>query len=798
MIVDNGNSNEGGCNFLPQGTQQLTCPSGYTMQGTTCIPPLVQPPDYPATQELTCPSGGALQGATPATPNYSCPNGGTYNASTGMCHPPAQQEPNSSATPICPTGFYMSSSGVCQPDPAEWETYGMGLGPDDIDDWMSYGLFSTGSCYINGQYKGEYTIVYPNYNGGGGCIDSGDGTCGGGLFLDGPCANPPPVSYQCPAGYTISGSTCIPPVTQPPDYPASNNPTCPAGSTLQGTQCVLPQGATCQLPPLPVDTNIICQNGGALEGVAGGNINYKCGEDATFSQSIQMCVPNYVPVETTGTCDPNWHFAGTGVGGTGGLACFPDPSQLVFKYTTFEYCPLDGGEYEIDVYSLPNGSEYIIWTNNNNGFGACLNLGKEPTLTCPVGYTRSGTTCIPPTVPPYPPEKEVTCPSGYTVSGDYCIAPEGAQCALPPSQPISTPSCPATYTFSSGQCIAPLTTATETFSCSQGGTHQGNQCVFDPLPATENLACDPGETLVNRQCIPDKVDATKNLTCPTGGTIQGTQCVIPPVPATENLACNPGESLSNRQCISPSYPANQNLSCDPGTTISGTQCIPDKTPATPNYTCPAGGTIQGTECVFPPVDVNVSYTCPPGATVSGKECIPPIYEATEHLSCQSGQELVNGRCQAPSTQADQTLKCGPDQTLSGTLCYGSLGATYPADQSQSCPTGGALQGNQCVFASTAATASYSCIEPTDTLNGTQCVPPPYGATTYYTCPSLTDVLDEQTCTPPSTPAEVTYSCTDGSQVSGDMCIPFSKAECEWINTCGPYEERAGIAIGNPE
>lgn len=70
-----------------------SCPSGYTLSGTTCYPPTVTPPPTNATVTYNCPTGYTLSGTTctkpdtAATVTYTCGSGMTLSGST--CTPAA-------------------------------------------------------------------------------------------------------------------------------------------------------------------------------------------------------------------------------------------------------------------------------------------------------------------------------------------------------------------------------------------------------------------------------------------------------------------------------------------------------------------------------------------------------------------------------------------------------------------------------------------------------------------------------------------------------------------------------------
>lgn len=145
------------CNIL-----YYTCPSGYTLSGSLCYPPLVTPPPTAATPVYSCPSGSALNGTSCQASSYnasvsnSCPAGTTLSGTTCL-YPTAA----ATASYSCPVGNALSGT-QCYPPP-------------------------TGA-----------TISY---------------TCPAGATLTGSNCQPPAtaaaVTYTCGPGATLSGDTCI-------------------------------------------------------------------------------------------------------------------------------------------------------------------------------------------------------------------------------------------------------------------------------------------------------------------------------------------------------------------------------------------------------------------------------------------------------------------------------------------------------------------------------------------------------------------------------------------------------------
>ena len=181
-----------------------------------------QPAPIPATPVSSCGVGYTLSGSTctaPATaadPSYSCSTG---ILSGTECIQPAYQPPGVAAT------------GTIQTSPTY--NYANAAGPSVIPSLCIAGGYSGGTL-VN-------ILTYP------GQIDN--------LFrFTYFCQR---TIYSCPSGYTLSGTTCYPPMTTPPPTAATVSYSCATG-TLSGTSCIQPD--------IPADVTYTCGVGMTLSG----------------------------------------------------------------------------------------------------------------------------------------------------------------------------------------------------------------------------------------------------------------------------------------------------------------------------------------------------------------------------------------------------------------------------------------------------------------------------------------------------------------------------------------------------
>jgi hypothetical protein len=238
-------------------------------------------------------------------------------------------------------------------------------------------------------------------------------------------------------------------------------------------------------------------------------------------------------------------------------------------------------------------------------------------------------------------------------------------------------------------------------------------------------------------------------------------------PARITYSCN-GGVLQGSYCVSTSgSPATASYSCPNGGTLSGTNCLAQtSTPATPYYTC-SSGELHGQSCITSSPAIGVS-TCPP----------PEMAYTPPDIWTMTYDNNNVGWCWHWATDRDDP--------------FGSV--AFRAATSYQCPNGGTLSGNTCSSTST-ATLNYRCDN--GTLSGTSCMTGTDGpATVTYTCASGT-LSGSQCVTSTSTPANTDYSCPGGAAPVGTQCITYS-TQVHWIDNCTPYEQSAGVKLGDPK
>jgi hypothetical protein len=223
-----------------------SCPSGFTLNGTTCN----RTTNYPASYEgpyttsanptysytYSCPNGGTLSGSScvtsssyPATSStstsYSCPSGSSGPSSTNRCRRSRPCTTSTSTTysssSSCPGGSSRPVFSGSGPNSVVYEctrttTY---CPPDDI--FFATQTTSTSySCPQGGTRSGSTCTTTSSYP----ATQTGQTQTG----------------YSCPSGSTQNGSTC--------SYPGRGY-YCPQGGTRNGTTCTLSESQSATFNP---------------------------------------------------------------------------------------------------------------------------------------------------------------------------------------------------------------------------------------------------------------------------------------------------------------------------------------------------------------------------------------------------------------------------------------------------------------------------------------------------------------------------------------------------------------------
>jgi len=320
-------------------TPNYSCPAGQTFSGTTCVQPTIaasvnyscsagstlsgstcQPAPSTATANYSCGAGQTLSGTSCVTPavnatlTYSCPSGGTLSGSS--CIPAAT---SASVGYSCTAGSTLSGS-TCQA-PA-YQPAGVGA-TATITQSAVYVVPLCGSTveqnFVNTRCGGSGTIVGCNY---------------GTQMLAFVCNT---TTYTCPAGYTLSGSTCYPPLVTPPPTAATASYSCPSGSTLSGTSCQAPSyaatgtyscsggttlsGSKCVTPTVSATVSYSCPTGNTLSGTScypppvGATVSYTCPAGNTLVGT--NCQPPATVAAITYTCASGMQLSGS--------SCVPAP-----------------------------------------------------------------------------------------------------------------------------------------------------------------------------------------------------------------------------------------------------------------------------------------------------------------------------------------------------------------------------------------------------------------------------------------------------------------------------------------
>ena len=295
---------------------------------------------------------------------------------------------------------------------------------------------------------------------------------------------PASLTYSCPVGWTLSGTTCTQGTSSSMAATVTGY-TCPAGSTLSGSTCSQPTTTTSAATP-----NYSCPAGWSLSG------------SSCSLTSSSAATPVY-------SCPAGYTLSGTICAGTSATAA---SATLSCK-----------GQGSLQPYaSSPSGSkcltQNLIMKLFENPGEQCRDIAASKGLVL-VGTPISGgtMTCV------IGPASTYSCPAGTTQSGSSCLS----NVALPAS--LGGYSC-SSGTLSGSNCLSTGTSAASVgYSCPGGQTLSGASCIGSGTSSTAGTpiyGCPSGYTLVGSSCISQgtaTTPATAAFTC-AGGTLSGVNC----------------------------------------------------------------------------------------------------------------------------------------------------------------------------------------------------------------------------------------------------------------------------------
>lgn len=312
---------------------------------------------------------------------------------------------------------------------------------------------------------------------------------------------------------------------------------------------------------------------------------------------------------------------------------------------------------------------------------SCSNAKQTATVTCPSGYTVSGTKCKTTDTKPV----STVCSSGYYLDGNICrqykdfqirnnctngftVSEDGMKCE------INTVATKKTVTFPAN-------------GCPSGWTKQGSECVIKTTNI--QLIYDCGGTggvldTSKKACKFEKINMCNN----------------PEYPKQVGTKCYDASGI---------YSIDINKVCPEGTEADGSYCYKKA-----NISCPIGSTYNsktGT-CEYisnsSPItnkkhDVTY-YTCSNNKTlVSGNRCIS-YYTLQNEKYCTSGYRSDGTKCISNNTK-DSFIGCESGYTKSGNMCTKQISI----DGNISCPRGYALAtGTTCKSTATSGTCCQTC------------------------------------------------------------------------------------------
>jgi len=591
---------------VPANISGYTCPNGTTLDGSNCL-------------TIT---------TAQAAPNYGCPTGQRLDG-TNCIDTQNVSQPASITSYTCPTGWTPNGSSCTQLQsqtasvtyfcPSTWSLAGSTCSQTTITSY---------TASIN------YGCTPPATLNGTNCNTTATSTKPATI-----------VSYVCPAGWSVNGSSCIKTTTTAATVSSYG---CPVGWSVNGSSCTLTQTAAATV-------NYACPAGWSQNGTScskttttttAATPQYFCPSGG--SPSGNSCTTSS-PASVSLTCPAGWQKSGNICTTTATTsATLTNSCNGLAQYGN--YC-IGRSCYRGNNAGRPYMG--LTWAMCAVVYGNSTNLlNPIQNYTCPADSIVSGSTCI--KTSSQPATENYFCPSG-SLSGGQCVSTYTAT--------ISNYVCPAGQTVSGSSCIATSTStqaASISYTCSSGWSQSGSSCsLTSSQAATPAYVCSSGWNLIGSTCsLNSSQGATPVYACATGESLNGNSCTVTnttAAPATVvSYFCPAGGTLTATNCVTQST-ATQTPSasyyCATGWTLNGTTCTVTNTQAaTPNYVCPIGSTLvidqcKSTQNVLTPATV-ASYSCPSGWVLNITTCTQTLSQEAEPVfaACADGQTPVAGIC----------------------------------------------------------------------------------------------------------------------------------------------------------
>ncbi|MBW0298888.1 hypothetical protein B4P00_22250 [Shewanella xiamenensis] len=636
------------CEKVTTSSASPVCSSGYTYSATNsrCEKTVTE------TASKVCASGYTYSGTndrcekiTTSSASPVCSSGYTYSSANARC----EKVSTITATTTCPSGS-SETNGKCYESTAVWLCQNSALPDFDskwgacmkamtvssggtVTNWCKQTGPTTSQCYTNSRIQIMGSQSLSEY--------SPDG------FIR--TLTEVAQSFSCPAGYTLSGSTCSQLQT------AENTWNCPAGYSLNGSTCSLLQTQA---------FSYSCPAGYSLSGSTCSQLQtaantWSCPAGQTLSGStcslLQTAAFSY-------SCPAGYSLSGS--------TC----SQL---------------QTAANTWSCPAGQTL-------SGSTCSLLQTAVFSYSCPAGYSLSGSTCSQLQTA----ANTWSCPAGQTLSGSTCSLLNVISYAY---------SCPTGYTnLNNGSC-SQLQTAANTWSCPANyANHNDGTCSWYQTVAYSLSCTDPGYTPNTTTEICEKVLTNAHIyKCnnPTY-TLSGASCSLL-LTETENWICSDSSysKISETQCqkltdkdLVGTCPVKFVKSAD------GKSCTYSNTTSL-IQSCPASYTLTNGECVkdvfkaptCPTTIVDSSCTCDVGMSLNQTTWLcEGVNKTTVLTNCPVGYVSNSGGCTYSKTVDVVYDFCPTGMSVSGGNCV----LTQSIGSNPSCNSPFSVQGDQCRYTDT--------------------------------------------------------------------------------------------------
>lgn len=273
------------------------------------------------------------------------------------------------------------------------------------------------------------------------------------------------ISYTCPAGYTLNGTTCE--KTETTTAAQGSDYSCPNGTTKNNNYCY--------------STSTVAAT-----------VNYSTSCPSGYTKSGSSC---YKKVKSGYT---SWKYKKSYSQRTYSREYKNSTSWLDY-IGSYKAYPCNNGKYSRSCPRKVTYYRYRYYTRSATYSKKYASMTKKvSSITCPSGYSRNNNTCTKSVVTPATESTNLSCPDGYKIEGSTC------------SKVVSTP--------------ATEVKGDTTYSCDTGWALEGKSCCQTEKTDDKYYCEDTSAILEGNKCLTTVPAHIVGYKCPDGYTKKDNSC----------------------------------------------------------------------------------------------------------------------------------------------------------------------------------------------------------------------------------------------------------------------------------